>query len=228
MVNKQIYLIRGSDEESYGDFKARIQALSYHLLEALHPEAIKFSLTEYLPPFFSLIPFSRKKMAGISVYSPSGQPLDVLNSIPGFAGGYQVSEALPVAYKVTWGMGNITPGVCLFTLFRKKKGLDYTKFIYRWHQIHTPHSLIIHPLWNYVRNVVDEKMDPTHENFDGIVEEQVERGKELLNPFLFWGKPSVMIPRMAKEFFDTKSFIDYSSMEVFLATEYLIKYPPKA
>jgi hypothetical protein len=222
-MNKEIYLVRGKDDESYAQFKGKISGIVSKFITDVAPEAIKFTLTEKAPPRFSIIPFSNKKVAAISVYNLKPGTVEFIKEADGFCGGYRVTEALPVAYQVNWKPGEPTPGACLFTLFSKKKNIDYPTFIDRWYNVHSPHSLRIHPLWNYVRNVVNEKLYPDSAWFDGIVEEQVHEERDLLNPFRFWGNPIVILPRMLKELYDTKSFIDYGSMETYLATEYLIK-----
>ena len=49
---------------------------------------------------------------------------NILIDKPGFSGAYEVEEALPVAYNKDWEDGETTPGICLLTLFRQKKGID--------------------------------------------------------------------------------------------------------
>lgn len=222
-MNKEIYLVRGKDNEDYKQFKDRISGIVAGLGAEVNPQAIKFTITERAPPALSIIPFSKKKIAAISVYNPGPGVLQFIKQVEGLRGGYRVTEALPVTYKVNWKAGEHTPGACLLTIFRKKKNIDYPTFIHRWHDVHSPHSVQIHPLWNYVRNVVNEKLYADSVWFDGIVEEQVREEPDLLNPFRFWGNPFVILPRMLKELYDTKSFIDYSGMETYLAAEYLIK-----
>ena len=223
-MKKEIYLIRGKDDENYAHFKDRISGIVSKLTTALNPQAIKFTLTEKAPPALSIIPFSKKKMCAISVCNPQLGNVEFIKDADGFCGSYRVTEAIPVAYKPDWQMGEATPGACLFTLFSKKKNIDYPTFIRRWQNIHTPHSLLIHPLWNYVRNEVNEKIYEGSISFNGIVEEQMREERDLLNPFRFWGNPLVILPRMLKELYDTKSFIDYSSMETYLAAEYWVKF----
>jgi hypothetical protein len=162
-------------------------------------------------------------MAAISIYRNSHEPVEKLRQAEGFCGAYRVTEALPVAYQKKWKDGETTPGACLLTLFSRKKNMVYGTFIHRWHNGHTPLSLRIHPLWNYVRNVVNEVLFEDSPWFDGIVEEQVKKAGDLLNPFRFFGNPVIIIPRMLMVYADTKSFIDYSSMEIYLAAEYHIK-----
>ena len=71
---------------------------------------------------------------------------------------------------------------------------------------------------------MNEKIYEGSISFNGIVEEQMREERDLLNPFRFWGNPLVILPRMLKELYDTKSFIDYSSMETYLAAEYWVKF----
>ena len=163
-------------------------------------------------------------MAVISVYGSQGiPPVQTFLEMEGFAGGYEVTEALPVSYHKSWKDGDVTPGVCLLTLFRKKKGLAYEKFIDRWHNGHTPLSLQIHPLWHYNRNVVDNTLSDNADTFDGIVEEHCRTSADLLNPFKFFGHPLIIVPRMLKVYSDVRSFIDYSSIESYLVSEYFLK-----
>jgi hypothetical protein len=222
-MNKEIYLVRGTDDESYQDFYSRIFSLTSLLAKKLNPEALKFTITETAPPKLTIIPFRRSKIAAISVYKSNPDRVEEIREAEGFYGAYRVTEALPVTYQKNWKDGEPTPGACLLTLFSKKKSIDYETFIHRWHHGHTPLSLRIHPLWNYVRNVVNEGLFEKSTWFDGIVEEQVQDASDLLNPFRFFGNPLIIIPRMLMVYSDTKSFIDYHGMETYLAAEYHVK-----
>lgn len=221
-MTKYIYLIRGNNSESYQDFKKRIMAASQAAIGQC--DVLKLTITEREPPKFSVIPYEKTRIAVISAYhNGDSDVLPVLTEIERFTGVYRVTEALPVQYEKTWPDGDITPGVCLLTLFRKKKNLDYDVFIDRWHNGHTPLSLKIHPLWHYNRNVVEEKLSSASEDFDGIVEEHCRTPSELFNPFKFFGKPLIVIPRMISVYRDVRSFIDYPSIESYLVSEYFLK-----
>jgi hypothetical protein len=222
-MRKEIYLLRGGDNISYGDFALRIARIVRDLEQRLQPDALHYTLTEKAPPAVSIIPFSRKKVAAISIRKTDDAPVQGLLDAEGFLGAYRVTEALPVAYEKTWPDGECTPGACLLTLFSQRKDIDYATFLDRWHNSHTPMSLRFHPLWNYNRNVVNERLTPTSAGFDGIVEEQVREPSDLLNPFRFFGNPLVIVPRMIMVYRDTKSFIDYPSMETYLAASYVIR-----
>jgi hypothetical protein len=222
-MNKHIYLVYGSANEDYTSFTNRISRLASQVGLDVLVNRIKYTITTAPPPPLSIIPFSRKKIACISVYSPALNPLPVLLASEGLSGVFNVKEALPVSYRKEWEDGSPTPGACLLTLFAKKKNIDYTLFLDRWHNRHTPLSLRYHPLWNYNRNVIEERLTLNTPTFDGIVEEQVRKASDLLNPFRFFGNPLLIIPRMIHVYTDTKSFIDYTSMETYLTTEYILK-----
>jgi hypothetical protein len=222
-MNKEIYLVRGTVRESYPEFFNRIFNLTSGLAKELNPDALKFTITAVASPRITIIPFKRSKIAAISVYKSDPIPVEKLRAAEGFYGAYRVTEALPVSYQKSWKDGEPTPGACLLTLFSKKKSIDYKTFIHRWHNGHTPLSLRIHPLWNYVRNEVNEALFEDSAWFDGIVEEQVRKAPDLLNPFRFFGNPLIIIPRMLMVYSDTKSFIDYPTMETYLVAEYHVK-----
>jgi hypothetical protein len=221
-MGKLIYLIKGLPTESYIQFKDRIFDAVNVFAKAENPASLKLVITENSPPKISIIPFKKLKIASVSVCKEKNNLSPLLTDMNGFAGIYKVTEALPVVYSKTWNDGEQTPGVCLFTLFKPKIGLDYKTFIDRWHNNHTPLSLRLHPLWNYNRNVVDEKLTDNSEDWSGIVEEHFQNRSHLLNPFKFFGNPLVILPHMLKVYTDTKSFLDYKTIETYLAMEYHI------
>jgi hypothetical protein len=223
MTDKQIYVIRGSKNEAYPAFRGRILEKLNLVKDLYEPTALWVTMTTGKPPRYSIIPFKKVKIAAVSVKRETPALLAELTGMPGFAGAYSVEEAVPVAHEKTWPDGTSTPGVNLLTLFNKKPGLDGDTFIHRWHNGHTPLSLKIHPLWNYNRNVVKEKLTEKAAPYDGIVEEQVRTREELLNPFRFFGNALIIIPRMLMVYFDTKSFLDYKNIETYLAEEVIIK-----
>lgn len=221
-MQKEIYLIQGLQDENYSGFHSRISGMVEFIAETLKPGGLKYTITAKAPPPVSIIPFSKKLITAVSVYKEETHPVSNLIDADGFYGAYRVTEALPVTYTKYWTDGDATPGACLLTLFRKKKDIDHNKFIDRWHNSHTPLSLRYHPLWNYNRNVAHERLTSDSIHFDGIVEEQVRKPSDLLNPFKFFGNPLVIIPRMLHVYADTKAFIDYPTMETYLANEYHI------
>ncbi len=222
-MKKEIYLIKETKGETYKQFSQRILALSKNVSADEKVEWIKTVFTSEPPPKVSVIPFKKGKIAAISIHSTKKERVEMLINEPGFAGGYAVEEAIPVAYKKNWEYGIATPGVCLLTLFRQKKGIEYKTFIHRWHKGHTPLSLKIHPLWNYNRNVVKGKLTDASYEWDGIVEEHFRTTSDLLNPIKFFGNPLIMFYNMLRVYFDTNSFLDYKTIEPYFATEIWIK-----
>ena len=222
-MTKKIYLIRGLKAESYYTFKDRMLLLTNKLTQQNTCKQVKVVLTENPPPAISIIPFKKKKVAVISItYEKIFQDKEIKQS-EGYTGTFEVTEALPVAYTKTWKDGEPTHGVCLLTLFNQKNNIDYSTFIDRWHNSHTPLSLKLHPLWHYNRNVVDQRDLDNTENWDGIVEEHFRTRAELLNPFKFFGNPLQIIPNMIEVYRDTNSFLDYNTIEPYMAKEYFIK-----
>jgi len=219
---KQMYLVRGEIGEPYFSFKERIHKVLLNLSNVKNL-AVSYVITENPPPNISIIPFKKKKIASITIHTDDLKPVEDLIKMKGFEGVYRVTEALPVKYKKTWRDGEKTPGICLLTIFKQKKGIDYKTFLDRWHNSHTPMSLKYHPLWHYNRNVVDERLHEDSIHWDGIVEEHFKSRSELLNPFKFFGTPAVIIPRMINVYRDTDSFLDYKTIEPYLVAEYHMK-----
>jgi hypothetical protein len=222
---KEIYLLRGKSAESYESFISGVTGICTEILEKTGPVGLKITYTAIKPPAISVIPFRKDKIATISVYREKADTTDIIRRSDGFAGVFSVKEELPVKYDKTWADGEATPGVGLLTLFHQKKGISYETFLKRWHGSHTPLSLKLHPLWNYSRNVVLEKLTDGAAWYDGIVEEHVRQESDLLNPFRFFGKPWVILYNMLLVYRDTKSFIDYKRIETYLVKEIVFKDP---
>jgi len=221
-MEKIMFLIKGSPAETYVQFKNRVFESLHDLVNTEKPVAVKLVITDFPPPKISVIPFRNQKIASVSVWQNNSAFPELVLKIQGLSGAYKVTEALPVSYQKDWKDGEPTPGVCLFTLFRQKKGISYETFIDRWHNSHTPLSLRLHPLWNYSRNVVTEKLTETSAEWDGIVEEHFRTKSDLLNPFKFFGKPLRIVQNMLEVYQDTNAFLDYKTIETYLATEYHI------
>jgi len=217
-----MYLVRGVQRENYSSFKQRIHDAVSTLVKDNH-FALSYLITEEPPPKISIIPFKKKKIASVTVWTSKVQPIEDLVKLKGFEGVYNVTEALPVQYNKSWPDGEKTPGACLLTIFKKKEGIDYKTFLYRWHNSHTPMSLKYHPLWHYNRNVVDEHLHDQSVRWDGIVEEHFKYRSELLNPFKFFGNPVVIVSRMFNVYRDTNSFLDFKTIEPYFVSEYHLK-----
>jgi hypothetical protein len=220
---KEICLVRGNDHETHTAFADRILDASRSLAGRDGTHGLKVVLTDKRPPKFSIIPYRKDKVASVSTWHEPGVSHSDITGMEGFSGAFTVDEEIPVGYDKTWNDHEVTPGACLLTLFRQKPGISYETFIHRWHNGHTPLSLKIHPLWNYSRNVVRSSADDKFTWYDGIVEEQVREVSDLLNPFRFFGKPHIIIPRMITVYRDVNSFLDYKGIETYFANEIILK-----
>jgi EthD domain len=135
-------------------------------------------------------------------------------------GRYATREAIPVAYPDrSWADGERTPGACLVSAFTRRAELEEAEFLRRWHEVHTPLSLEIHPLWSYVRNVVEKTLTPGAPAWDGIVEEQVRELEDLTDPLRWYGSDENLERGLA----DAQSFIDFDRMECQLMSEYILR-----
>jgi len=222
MMNKEIYLFRGTPGESYADFTNWMKNTAQSVAETRDVHQVRLVWTAEAPPSWSIIPFRKQKAATLSVVKEDEHPVAFLLSQSGFAGAYRVAEALPVKYEKSWPDGEPTAGPCLLTLFNRKKGLDTAAFLNRWHNSHTPLSLKIHPLWNYNRNVVEHPLTKMSEPWEGIVEEQTRTDADLLNPFRFFGGPARILKNMLAVYRDTNAFLDYKGIETYFAREIVI------
>jgi hypothetical protein len=218
-MQKMMLTYRGEPNENFQEFEQRILKTAEGLLDTEGIMKMSLTITKSNPPKLSVIPFSKNKIAILSIQS--SREIELKN-LSGLIAAYLVTEALPVAYGKGWKDGETTPGACLLTLFNKKKKQSYDDFYKCWHEGHTPLSLEIHPLWHYNRNVVNTKIFGD-ETWDGIVEEHVKDKKQLLNPIIFFGGAFKMLYNMIRVYTDTKKFIDFPSMETYLVQETWLK-----
>jgi hypothetical protein len=230
-LDKEMFLIRGTESESRGDFAHRIISLTEKTVLPLCTGLCRAVFTAEPPPRMSIIPYTKKLIACISVTGapkpPAAAWADIFAEVPGIAGGYAVENAVPVGYTKDWEDGRPTPGAGLFTLFTSVPGIDYDTFIRRWHNSHTPLSLKIHPLWNYNRNVVKNSLFPGSEKWHGIVEEHFRERRDLVNPRIFFGGFPKMFRHMAAVWKDTNSFIDRKTIEPYFVAEYCFSPVPR-
>jgi len=223
MLTKEQYLLWGKKRKAPGDFSRTVlDELAPRLLDAGDFE-LKLNHTAARPPRLSIIPFGAR---GVALFSLTGDQLpdpkwveELLHPHGAAVAGYRVAESTPRGYDRGWPDGHQTPGIGLLTLFRRRRGLDDTTFLRRWHGGHTPLTFKIHPVWNYVRNVVQRPIIAGSPPFDGIVEEHFREASDLLNPARFFGGPLSMVPNMIRVASDIRGFLDQRSLETYLATE---------
>ena len=96
--------------------------------------------------------------------------------------------------------------------------------MHEWFEHHTPKiALKVHPLWNYIRNVVDSVIVEGSPPLDGIVEEHCLKRRDVTNPVRYFGGPLKMIPNMIKVGLHANKFLQLSAVENYLLTEYHIR-----
>ena len=169
-MQKAISIIRGFKDESYEAFHERISAV-IEKIKTCNLSRLSYTITIERPPKMGVIPFSKEKIAMVSVWDEEDNNLELIQQQDGYSGTCMVTEALPVAYEKNWKDGEATPGVCLLTLFRQNKKIDYETFMHRWYNGHTPLTLKIHPIYHYNRNAVEANLGDPPILYDGIVEE---------------------------------------------------------
>jgi hypothetical protein len=226
MVKLQ-YLLRAPATESAGAFRDRVLAAGARLL-ACGPARLKLTFTAEEPPRLSVMPFRRGRVALVSLWDQAVPDAaearwNALLQAEGAAAGYRVDESVPRAYDRDWPAGRDTPGGSMLTLLHRRAGLTDAEFLRRWHDGHSHLALEVHPLWNYVRNVVAAPILPGSPALCGIVEEQVRTRSQLLDPVQFFGGWLRMVPNMLRVFSDVRGFLDLPALENYLVTERWIR-----
>jgi hypothetical protein len=222
-VVKLQYLLRAPATEPVEDFRARALAAGARLLEQ-GPARLKLTLTTEAAPRLGVVPYRRDRLALVSVWDEADAaaaaarwngPLAAL----GAAAGYRVAESVPRAYRRDWPDGADTPGVGMLTLLHRRRGLADVEFLRRWHDGHSPLALEVHPLWAYVRNVVEGAVLAGSPPLCGVVEEHFRTRRELLDPVRLFGGWLRVAPNMARVLVDVRGFLDLGALENYLVTE---------
>lgn len=195
----------------------------------LRAGAERLKLSVSLPPDVRapLLPLKTEPWALVSAWIEPGTPPERLRghltahrlSVEA----WQVTETIPRAYDRTWPDGEASPGVALVTLFRRRRHTTHARFLEEWHQRHTPMALEIHPLWNYVRNVVDAPLIHGTPQWDGIVEEHFRELADVTDLRRFYGGTWSVIPNMIRVGRHVNGFLDLRSIENHLAVEIPIR-----
>ena len=189
------------------------------------------------PPPLSLLPLRTGPIACLSVRCRGDDGsrffAEEIAGVPELSALYRADEVIPVSYERSWTVGEMTPGICLLTLFHRKPGVGHRTFLRRWYDGHTPLSLRLHPLWHYNRNEV-RLLGPTDGRlsdrgivlsggYNGIVEEHFRRRSDLLNPLRFYGRSNVILQNMLTVLIDILGFIDLRRIETYLVRETIVK-----
>jgi hypothetical protein len=224
---KYIYLIRSPEQLEPHAFRSEIFDRLVPQLLRLNPEKLKIDLTEVKPPRLTVLPLKRSGLAMISVWDNLADRAKhwqaEMAGIGSNLAGYKVTESMPVAYKKDWDDGKASPGAVMLTLMRKNPSLSYEQFMKEWFGHHTPLAMRIHPLWNYIRNVVETVVIEGSPPIDGIVEEHCRSLRDITNPARYFGGPFRMFPNMVRVGLHANKFLQISAVENYLLTEYHIR-----
>ncbi len=225
-MQKHIYFIR-SAENQHGDLKRKVLE---HVVTPLKAQAythIKLNIS-LAPPSLSLVPFSKNAMIMISLWSeegltPEASTLEAMKTL-GQVWSYAVDESAPVQYQRDWPNESDSPGVVLLTLLKKNPNISYDDFMHEWHGRHTPKAMRIHPMWNYIRNVTLERLQPDSPAFEGFVEEHYRQLSDVTNPIkMFGGGFFTWIKNIIEVGLHVKTFLDLPNLENYLMSEYHIR-----
>jgi hypothetical protein len=133
--------------------------------------------------------------------------------------GYLVTESVPRALRgQDLGPGERSPGVSLLTTFPKPDRIDEETFYDRWHGSHTPLSLEIHPLIQYVRNSVARVLTTGAPPIRAIVNESVASIAIAADPISFYRSERDR-ERAVEDLF---SFVDFETLSMVLMSEYIL------
>ena len=225
---KYIFLIRPPGQVDLPALKSQIlDKLAPRLLQ-LNPEKLKVDLTEPKRPRLTVLPLRKNHLAMISVWDGRADRAQQWQSEMASLGwpvaGYQVTESTPKACTKDWKDCEASPGIVMLTLMKKNPSLSHEQFMHEWFEHHTPKiALKVHPLWNYIRNVVDSVVVAGSPPLDGIVEEHCLKRRDVTNPVRYFGGPLKMIPNMIKVGLHANKFLQLSAVENYLLTEYHIR-----
>jgi hypothetical protein len=225
---KYVFLIRPPDQIDLPSLKSQVLDKLVPRLLQLNPEKLKVDLTEPKRPRLTVLPLKKNHLAMISVWDGRadrvGQWQSEVASLGWIVAGYQVTESTPKACTKDWKDCEASPGIVMLTLMKKNHRLSQEQFMHEWFEHHTPKiALKVHPLWNYIRNVVDSVVVAGSPLLDGIVEEHCLKRRDVTNPARYFGGPLKMIPNMIKVGLHANKFLELSAVENYLLTEYHIR-----
>ncbi len=228
MIAKYIFLMRPGDQVDLPTFRSQILESLVPRLVQLNPDRLKVDLTEPKRPRLTVLPLKSGLLAMISIWDsqdarPQRWQAEMTDPSWDLAG-YRVTESTPRACNKDWRDGEPSPGIVMLTLMRRNPRLSYDQFMHEWFEYHTPvFALRVHPLWNYIRNVVDSVVVEGSPPFDGIVEEHCLKRQDVTNPARYFGGPLRMIPNMIRVGLHANKFLTISATENYLLTEYHIR-----
>jgi hypothetical protein len=220
--SKTLLVLRARNAVPSTRFDDDVTARVREVLAGVHAiEELVLHTTWAPPPRLAIVPFRREALAMLGVRGASGS-IDALAAALrpfGAVERHLVEQSTPRARARTWPLGECSPGVCLVTSFRKKRGLDHAAFMHEWHEHHTPLALETHPLAGYVRNAVHETRDANAPSWDGIVLESFATDADLLDPLRFFGGRHRALRGMWRVAMHVPRFLDLRTLQNHLVRE---------
>jgi hypothetical protein len=225
---KYVFLVRPPDRVNSSALRARVLEELVPRLLQMGPDRLKIGLTEPRRPRLTVLPLAKEQLAMISVWDGRADRAGLWQAAmasPGWTvAGYRVTESTPRAYTKDWPDGEASPGIVMLTLMKKNPRLSQEQFMREWFEHHTPRiALRVHPLWNYIRNVVESAVADGSPHLDGIVEEHCRKRSDVTNPVRYFGGLLMMVPNMIKVGLHANRFLEISAVENYLLTEYHIR-----
>ncbi len=223
---KLVYVLWRSEDRDRDRFARELVESAKHLLDG-GARRLVLHTADVDADFGASVPIRSEtgSVAGLASLEldPDAKRKPIEATLAGLASriaGYRVTESVPVAYTDRdWPDGERSPGVTLLTLLVRNPGLTHRQFMHEWHEVHTPLSLEVHPMWSYVRNVVDEVLTPGAPRWPGIVTESFRTLQHVTDPKLFYGGEG-----NAKRVLEHVSrFLDLPKIETYLMNEYIMR-----
>jgi hypothetical protein len=228
MMAKYVFLVRPPERVNVAALKSRVLEDLVPRLLQMAPEKLKVGLTEPKRPRLTVLPLAKNHLAMVSVWDGrtdrAREWQTEIASLGWNVAGYRVTESTPKACTKDWKDCEASPGIVMLTLMKKNPRLSQERFMHEWFEHHTPKiALKVHPLWNYIRNVVDSVVVEGSPPLDGIVEEHCLKRSDVTNPVRYFGGLLMMVPNMIKVGLHANKFLELSAVENYLLTEYYIR-----
>jgi hypothetical protein len=226
-VDKLVYALWKADATPIGELRRRLLEQAGPRLLAAGVPRLSISVADLPQSLEASVPVRDAAgrvaaLANVWLDDPAARAtvLRELSAAADRVAGYAVDESIPRWYHDrTWPDGTRTPGANLVTFLVANPALSREAFMHEWHDVHTPLSLEIHPLWCYVRNVVREILTPGAPAWPGIVEEHFRRVEDVTDPERFYSGVA-----NAKRVLDhCRKFLDLERIETQLMSEYWLR-----
>ena len=118
--------------------------------------------------------------------SPAGKEA-IERDVTAFLGpvhAYAASEHVQKSVRPPPLVGSRTPGIKMVCPIRRREGMTHADFVEHWLTRHVPLALRHHPgLCRYVTNIVDQRLSPAGEEWDGVAELHFASAEDMQSGF---------------------------------------------